>query len=103
MLARVFGWSYQHSHVQLITKDDGLWSQLFSYYVGSNESASDISTWIEIEFIHIEYSDIEAGDQNQIEENNADRRKIKQASAHNSQDLVGNARGYIGSFWDMAL
>ena len=46
----------------------------FNYYFGSIEPASDISTCIGIECIHIEYSDIEADDQNEIEDNNADRR-----------------------------
>ena len=45
--------------------------RLFDYYFGSNESASDVSTYIEIECIHIEYSHIEAEDQNKVEKNNA--------------------------------
>ena len=45
----------------------------FNHYFGSNESVSDIPPCIEIESMNIEYSDIEAEDQNKIEENNAER------------------------------
>ena len=39
-----------------------------------------------------------AEDQNKVEENTADRRKIRQVRAQNSKDLVGDAGGYIRLF-----
>ena len=96
----------------------------FNHYFGSNESVCDIPPCIEIESMNIEYSDIEAEDQNKIEENNAERyhsqepldwfkvrlwfrsnqfMEIKQVRAYNFQDLVGNAGGYIGLFLGYSL
>lgn len=92
----------------------------FDRYFGSDESESHIPPCIEPEDMRIEYSDIEAKDQQKVDEHNVDNHcrhpetfdwfkvrlwfrsnrfmEIKQIRAYNFQNLVGNGGGYIGLF-----